>query len=428
MGIKFVGSGGDYANMQAYAAYINALTFTADEYCYVIGQVTDSIFVVINPVNAGSFKLYILPTIGGEITGALRPDYTGARSTLINNVQFDAGYQFVGNRVAVQGIQLKRGHANTGALILVSSDGLVEKCILDGRIGSGAVYNSGGASPGKSRLNLIWGNSGSVGLYDTGSGITSERDIFVDCGQGYRTDYSTGKCVGSVFYNCALDFNGTSVAGSGYNATSNGSISGTGFGANAVTGITGADFVSVTPGSEDFRRAPGSTNLGNNGTTVIGITADIFGTSIPQGGTPDRGAYEYPETAPSIATITATMDVFTANMSLAETIPTSVTLNAVMDPFASSMVLAQSPGVITFGPLKNGSGFRWDRSDITAIIQDRTTGAVVATLTNVSSGPSGGTLSHVAIQAGGLYRVSFRVPAGGPLPNGAKGEADLAGA
>jgi hypothetical protein len=428
MGIKFVGSGGDYATMQAYAAYINPLVFTGDEYCYVIGEVTDNVLVILNPVNAGAFKLYVLPSSGAELTGALRPIYGGARATLVNNVQFDTCYQIVDSKVCIRGVQLKRGHANGGALVIVSSAGVIEQSILDGRIGAFTVINSGGAAPGKSRLNLVWGNAGSMGLYDTGSGITSDRDTFVDCAQGYRTDYSSGKCVGSVFYNCALDFNGTSIAGSGYNATSNASVSGTGFGANAVTGITGADFVSVTPGSEDFRRAPGSTNLGNNGTTIVGITADIFGTSIPQGGSPDRGAYEYPEAAPSILSIAATMDVFAANMSLAQFVPTSLTITAQIDPFASNVVLGQPPGVINFGPLKNGSNFAWVRNDITAIVQDRATGANVATLVGVSAGPTGGQLSDPLIVPGSLYRVSFRIPVGGPLPNGAKGEADLVGA
>lgn len=131
--------------------------------------------------------------------------------------------------------------------------------------------------------------------------------------------------------------------------------------------------------------------------------------------------YTDSSTVPSAQTVTHTLSLTVSAGAL-------LSINANMDVFISGMALGQAPGVINFGPLKNGSGFRWDRSDITAIIQDRTTGAVLATLTGVTSGASGGQLSSLAIQSGGLYRVSFRIPAGGLLPNGAKGEADLSGA
>lgn len=111
------------------------------------------------------------------------------------------------------------------------------------------------------------------------------------------------------------------------------------------------------------------------------------------------------------------------------TAPTSsLTLASTMDVFSSAMALSQAPGVINFPVPKNGSASTWTRSDLTAFVNDRTTNALVCTVTGVSCGPSGGTVSHVSIVSGGLYRLTLVIPPGGALPNGAEGTGRVSGA
>lgn len=192
---------------------------------------------------------------------------------------------------------------------------------------------------------------------------------------------------------------------------------------------TGAQFENISDGTHDYRIKTGSSLKNAGATDTVYGTPSINNLARPQGAGYDVGAWELFEAPPPpTLVLAASMDAFSSDLQLAQFVPNTLTISANLDVFVSGLALAQQPGVINFGSLTNGSGFRWDRSDITATIKDRTTDALIATITGVTSGPSGGSLSHVSIVSGGLYRVTFRIPAGGPLPNGAEGTALLSGA
>ena len=62
---------------------------------------------------------------------------------------------------------------------------------------------------------------------------------------------------------------------------------------HGTTGATGsAQFTSVTSGSEDFH-LKGTAALLGAATNISGITTDIIGTTRPQSGFYDIGAFEY---------------------------------------------------------------------------------------------------------------------------------------
>lgn len=199
---------------------------------------------------------------------------------------------------------------------------------------------------------------------------------------------------------------------------------------SAQTVAQGSALVWTGPTPESLVSNTGNGNGGwsvTGGVGASGVTGcnPLTGVvTLASGGTP--GSYTLTLTRVDGSTVPGPQSV-TKTVNLTVGAVSGVTISAAMDPFIGNINLSQTPGVINFPPLKNGSGFTWVRGDITAVVQDRATRATVVTLTNVVSTAIGGQLSSTAIAQGGQYRVAFSIPPGGALPNGAKGEADLNG-
>lgn len=282
------------------AARAAQATWTENEEAVIPSGVTIQINtdLTLSAPNAGLFLCIVRAGTGGEPQiGRLWPLYGGARSTI--DIRDFSSFTVSGSRVRIRNLQITRASGSGGSFRL-GGGAVAEDCIGDARNSPSALISqiSGG---GFVESSLLVGSSSSARLINADD-VAARRCTFVANGStepAVRSDSFSGnlQLAGNAFYGFVTDLQGTANSASGYNATSNASITGN-FGQNGQTGLTSADFVSVNSGTEDFRRVGGSTKLGNTGTAISGVTTDFYGTSLPQGGTNDIGAHELAEAVP----------------------------------------------------------------------------------------------------------------------------------
>lgn len=197
---------------------------------------------------------------------------------------------------------------------------------------------------------------------------------------------------------------------------------------SAQTGVQGTAFVwtGATPASL-FSGGVGTRTYAASGLAGSGLTTDSA-TGVPAGTSGTPGTYNVTVTGTDQSTAGSPQpQTATTTYTLTIGAPGSMSLAATIGSFTANLDLARAPGTVAFGPLGNGSGSKWVRNDVSVIVRDRTTEAVVATFANVNVTSSGGSVSSTSLTAGALYRVGFKIPADVSLPNGAKGDADLVG-
>jgi hypothetical protein len=334
MATKTIGpSGRDFSTMAAYASYLNALTLTAPEVALVDGTVNDTTSVVMNGWTGGSTTNTVtIKAATGQgwndnasvQTNAFRFNAANG-AALINNVGFATGYVF-GNNVILQGLQIRlaaSSPANTSIAIQAGVNLLLRQCIVDC---TGTLVLSSNGTGITLENTLIHQRGTGNGLQLSHAGFSSTNSSIVSNGgggTGIKQAYAQVPAPivkNTVVFGFTSDYQNTSNASSTNNATDKTTFGGTGWDTAGQVGLTSADFVNVTAGSEDWR--PSSTSKLKNTGAVTSVTVDAAGTSRPQGGSYDIGAWELvaAATAPAAPTIgsatagaTSASVTFTAN-------------------------------------------------------------------------------------------------------------------
>jgi len=390
MATKTVGSGGDYATFAAWAAYANSLSsLSADEICHVIGQVNDSAAITLNANPSGSFKIRVRPAPGYEIAPGSRlfPGISG-RARLVNSVDYATCYTISTSKVLFEGIEVESTAANATTFNL-SNGGRIDRCII--KSASNAVTCDAGSSTSSGVY--------SCAIFAVGRAIQSSVAWYFDAQGntivggtlGLRSEYDN--CISAknnVVYGAGTAFYGTLSNGSSHNAHSGGTTPGTGWTTNVQTNVSSADFVSTTGGSEDYRRSPTSTKLGNTGTTA-GISVDIYNqTRTGQGTAYDIGAYEYPEAVTSGSVSGgATLANFSASGGFLS-VASLMSGGATLADFITSGTLGPAPGVITSPSFRNWAGSLLANTTIPKVTVIRVSDmATVLNLTNRVTNASG---------------------------------------
>lgn len=287
-------TGGDYSTLSAHAAYANVLSLSANEIGEVSGTVSDTSKVTYSGITLNGFTFTLRAASGeGVSAGGAARHLTSGRATLTNSVGYDGSYVF-GSGMTVQDIQI-RATSSTSSFVVQAALATVERCIISQASASSGLGVSGnGGAQGQSKFRsclilTVGGNGGSNSTY-----LDLERCTLVGngSGTGVNSSYSQTRAQGCIVYNYGTNFAGTAAATSSHNAVSQATFAGTGWGTSGQTSLSSSDFVSTTGGSEDYSAASGSTKLKDTGTTISGVTVDLFNVSIPQNGTADIGATE----------------------------------------------------------------------------------------------------------------------------------------
>lgn len=296
MGITVVNNESEL-NAWAAARFAQA-SYTEDEWAEIPAGVTISINgdFGLDPVNAGAFVAGIRPQSGGGITGRLWPIY-GTRATIALR---DFSSFTIRGKGRVRGVQVTRTQSG-GGLFRLGGGARYEQCIIDAGSLSGQNLIGAVSGGGKCVACLLVASPASGRLVNAEDDIQLERCTAVANGHGgaaFRSDFGGLRLVGTAVIGFSSDLTGSLAAGSTHNATSNGTALGT----SGQTGLASGDFVNTTSGSEDYALASGSAKLRNTGTTISGVTVDLFGLSIPQGAAPDIGATEFEEASGPVIT------------------------------------------------------------------------------------------------------------------------------
>ena len=332
----------------------------------------------------------IAPAPARTVAGALRQIY-GTRATIA--LRDFSSLLLSGSKARIHGMQLTRGNAD-GQVFQVANGAQIADSILDQGSSDNILVNSAG-SGGRVTCSLLVGRATGTFLADGNGGLVLERCTLVANGaaSAARSNFGGLGVVGCAFFGFTTDVSGALAAGSTHNASSNGTVPGT----SGQTDLASADFVNTTSGSEDYRRASGSTKLGNTGTTVSGVTADFFGVSIPQGPAPDIGATEFEEASGLVVTGSFTLDDFAFAGTIASAPASSLLGTLTLDNFVLSGTLGLLPGRVDSPPFTNWTGtllpgitvpnvvfLRLDRTTALSLTSQTTAGDAVLTVENAS--------------------------------------------
>jgi hypothetical protein len=423
----------DYSTLAAYAAYVNALSFAANEICEVYkdsGPVADTTEVTIGGYTHNGFTLTIRPASGqgfkddaGAATNPLRWD-SAKGAALTNSAGGGSGaYRFTGSNLIVDGLQVR---ANVDNYVLWTGTGTnqaIKNSIVHAYGGGGVtgLFISSN-SPTIDNLTIICASLGQ-GILTQGSTSVITGCTVAKTGTASNTGISQSYGGAPVIKNTAVigftnDFVGTYGAASTNNATDKSSFGGTNAGGSGQVSITSADFGSLTGGSEDLRGASSSTKLINTGATA-GLSTDIFG--VARGATYDIGATEYAAPASTLSG-SATLGDITASGTLSVS-TSALSGSATLDDITAAGTLAQASGTITSPVLKNNTGtILASVTGIVANVYNPTTGALVVRKTGLSSSAGGiVTITDVLITAGVTYAYELDLSAtsqGRRLPTG----------
>lgn len=295
-------SGGDYTTLTAWLASLPA-TLTEPEIALVDAfDLVDT--VLISKTTSAANYIEIKADAGLATNGVF-----GTTKARIRNgsAATTAPVRIGSGHVRIRGLQIQQERAaGTGGLgpiqftgSVSGSDVQITECLLVDAQSTSTTYSITATS---ANLNLTLQNViciGAVRSIDTRGSASAKiyNSIFwrtaaqlgLVCGTEatIRNTYSGASVSGADCF-----WTGGSPVGS-YNASSD-TTAVTKFATGSVNSVAGsAAFMSVTAGSENFNHASGSTALINAGTTIGTVTADILGTTRPQGAAYDIGAFEY---------------------------------------------------------------------------------------------------------------------------------------
>ena len=291
------GAGVDYTTLAAWATYVNALTFSADEILEVdssAGAIADSATIAIGGYTPGAFSLIMRAVTGHGLSSANALRWNSASAALSSTSGSGSGaYQFTGSKLTVDGLQFKCGSATNVVRTATGTNQVIKNCVIQSSAGTNALFVSSN-NPSLDNLAIVVNSTG-VGVILEGSNATVTGCTVAKSGTASGTGINKTYGGAPVVKNTAVigfttDFAGTFSASSTNNATDKGTFGGTNAGASGQVSITSADFGSLTASSEDLRVASGSTKLIDTGATA-GLSTDIFG--VARGATYDIGATEY---------------------------------------------------------------------------------------------------------------------------------------
>lgn len=333
MATRTIGTGGDFSTIQS---WIDSLAATLTE--AEVGQCKNQSFTISSPIaftghtTSGANTLTLTTEAGAsfrdninKLTNALRPNAANG-TILVNTASYGTILNLDNSNLTISNLQLDCQGNNsfpidTNAVI---ANTVLENCIVQGkpRTNTADGYCADLVGSTTKARNCLFLNAGSVGYGVRLSDGATVQDCTVvratasgAAASGIVAQYTNNVAVGcAVFgYSTACDtatFGGSFHASSDYNATEQSSI-GTGTGTHNLTNLTYANQFVDTGGvvaGADFRLKSGA-NLIGSGTAVSGITADIVGTTRPQGSAEDIGAWEFSSSAPvsssSSASVTA---------------------------------------------------------------------------------------------------------------------------
>lgn len=291
-----VTNNGPYSTLAAYATDLNAASLSGNHVAEVSGTISDTAKVTLGGYTANGFSVTLRAASGEGVNDGGRLWWlTSGRAILTNSLTGDFCYVFAGANMTVQGLQIRASNALASAVLQIgNSTTVVEKSIIMQDSSSAYVVQWADAG-GILRTSLVI--SQGDGVRATGAAGTVRRSTIVrsssGAGTGLRSDYGGLLVQGCAIYNFNTISNGNAASGSTHNAINGTTWGGTGYDTSGQTGLVSGDFVNTGSGTEDYAAASGSTRLVNTGTSITGVSTDVFGVAVPTGGTEDIGATEF---------------------------------------------------------------------------------------------------------------------------------------
>jgi hypothetical protein len=303
MATKTVGlTGRDYSTFAAYATYVNALTFSANEICEVYndgGAVADTTAVTIGGYTPAGFTLTIRAASGqgfadnaNRLTNALR--YNASNGAALTNSIYGAdGYYFSGANITVTGLQFQTTTGGASSVVRGANSAVLNRCIFSKDNGGGYVVVQG-ATPLTINDSLLMHKGSGRGLSISANFVANSCTI-ANSGTGdvgIHDNYSDSPVVkNTLVYGFTTDFDTAAGSGTTNNATSKASFGSTGWGTSGQVSVSTSDIESATSGSEDWRIKSGSTKLPALGVASVGSGFDVVG-KARSGSSPSIGAWE----------------------------------------------------------------------------------------------------------------------------------------
>lgn len=298
-----VTNNGPYSTLAAYATDLNAASLSGNHVAEVSGTISDTSRVTLSGWTANGFSVTLQNATGeGPEAGERLWWLTSGRAILTNSVVGDLAYAFAGVNLTVRGLQIETSADASHGIQPGSTTVVVDGCVIrhSGNTGYAVDFASAG---GIVRKSLILSQVSGV-RYGGGNNTWVDRCTVVSLsgsGTGINSLYGSLGARGTAVYGFATLMAGTALSGTTHNAISGSTWGGSGWTTSGQTGLVSGDFVNTGSGTEDYAAASGSTRLVNTGTSVTGVSTDIYGVAVPQGGTEDIGATEYASAGASVS-------------------------------------------------------------------------------------------------------------------------------
>lgn len=295
-------SGGDYSSMSAWeAAQPATLSAPSELECYNFA-LSDNVAISGITTSAANYLRIYTPLTERHDGRARAISGTGFR---ISDSTSSGTIRVAADHVRFEGLEIEQTGTNTGLSVQAvqfvafsaGSDVRVEKCIVH-TAHTGTQYSITAAT---TNLNLIWRNNvayGSSRMWDTrnAASVLCENSTFWRHQPELGLVSSSEATIKNTYCGhagAASDDFWSGGTPSGNNNASSDTSAVTRFPTGSVNSVAGsAVFVSVTAGSEDFTLKSGTNALVEAGATLGSVTDDIIGTTRPQGGNYDIGAFE----------------------------------------------------------------------------------------------------------------------------------------
>lgn len=372
MATKTLGlTGRDYSTFAAYAAYVNALSFAADEICEVYndgGPVADTTTVTLNGYTRNGFNLIVRAASGqgfgdnaNKLTNALK--YNAANgAALTNNINGANAYAFIGAGILIEGLQFTTTNSGASLTAQMGNGTRANRCIFDANQSGSYVVsqNTGGMRLDDCLITQRGSAAGGIRIIEPSfvlNGCTIACPAS-SSGRGVGQTYASNPVVkNTVVYGFANDYQNTAAAGTTNNATSLASFGGTGWGTSGQVSVSSSDFESVTAGSEDWRvksTSPKLKALGAGGVTTVDIVGTTRSVSTPTIGAWEAGAGGTPVSfSGTVSNQSQVQNVAGFNLALAGFFSgtlTPFTYNVQTGTLPTGLTLNTSTGAITGTP------------------------------------------------------------------------------